>query len=364
MRSIVAPSEDPVAVFQTCIAAVADRNLRERLAAISESIRKASTEYQIRGNEQSLYLLPPNDCTNDEIVLGEVTKSELKGVYTTHMAGKSKPARALYDSLIAGASLGRCPLCGVGQVSTLDHYLPKGRYPQLSVVPLNLIPACKDCNSGKGVAIAFCAEDQSLHPYFEDRKFAEEQWIFAEAISTSPITVRYFVRAPHQWDDVSRQRANSHFEKFELAKRFSIEAANELAAQRYTFDQVEKKNGLVSLIELLSVYAASHSRLHVNSWQTSLYQALAAHYLSLVGSAKDVTEECPVCEGEGVLVSYYCPFCEGNRFVSAHRRSTVNMSEYERLNCPECDERPRCRLCSGDGTVPRETILQLTRRRP
>jgi hypothetical protein len=50
--------------------------------------------------------------------------------------------------------LGRSPFCGVGHGSALDHNLPKTKFPQLLVVPLNLVPSCKNCNTGNNTVIA------------------------------------------------------------------------------------------------------------------------------------------------------------------------------------------------------------------
>lgn len=44
-----------------------------------------------------------------------------------------------------------CPFCDGSMKSavTVEHFLPKGRYPVLSVHAANLVPACKDCNEPK-----------------------------------------------------------------------------------------------------------------------------------------------------------------------------------------------------------------------
>ncbi|MDF1644290.1 MAG: hypothetical protein P1U80_08910 [Pseudomonadales bacterium] len=359
-----APNEDPRVVYQTCVDSIADENLRNRLSALTNDIGVIAGEYQQIATAKQLYTLPPNDFGNDDIVLGAVTKKELKDVYSSHMVGKAKPARKVYDLLLSRAPLGRCPFCGMGQASTLDHYLPKTKYPQLSVVPLNLVPSCKDCNTGKSVGVAATEEAQCLHPYFESQNFVSEQWLFAEVISTSPVAIHYFVRAPEHWDDISKKRVQSHFSDFKLANRFSIEAANELASQEYILDEFKRKNEMRALVDFLSDQAKSKSNLHVNSWQTAFYQALLKQYSEAEEIIECLTEICPVCEGEGVFVNYFCPYCEGNRYVSKRFKSAVNESDYKFLKCIECDGRPRCHLCSGRGLISREKALQLTRNRP
>lgn len=42
-----------------------------------------------------------------------------------------------------------CPLCECDSVSTMDHYLPKEKYPLFVVHPRNLIPCCFSCNHNK-----------------------------------------------------------------------------------------------------------------------------------------------------------------------------------------------------------------------
>lgn len=43
-----------------------------------------------------------------------------------------------------------CPYCGEGMsVVELDHFLPKGQYPLLSIYSKNLVPSCVECNKEK-----------------------------------------------------------------------------------------------------------------------------------------------------------------------------------------------------------------------
>lgn len=59
----------------------------------------------------------------------------------------------------------RCPICdcsfAYSQV-TLDHILPKSKYPIYSIIPINLVPICYNCNMKKGQVVP----KDVLHPYF------------------------------------------------------------------------------------------------------------------------------------------------------------------------------------------------------
>ena len=277
MRVIFAPLEDPLMVYQTCVNSIANKCLRDRLIALENNICIAASDYKRKARIQKLYTIPPNNCENEEIALGQVTKEELKKVYSTHMVGPTKPARkAYYDLLLSRAPLGKCPFCGFGHASTLDHYLPKTTYPQLSVVPSNLVPSCKDCNTGKSASVATTEETQSLHPYFDHQLFTDQQWLFAEVMQTSPVTIRFYVNAPTNWDEVSKARVKAHFEAFKLETRYSLEAGDQIGCLRDTLSQYENILGSSAIKQHLLFESQTYSRKYINSWQTAMFQALAA----------------------------------------------------------------------------------------
>lgn len=275
MRAINKPTHDSLTVYQQCIDSISDNGLRHRLNQIAGSIGTAARDYEQKANSQLLYTIVSNTCRNDELALGGVTKEELRNVYSSHMVVKTKPARAIYDSLLSLAPLGRCPFCGCGYATTLDHYLPKAKYPQFSVLPLNLVPACKDCNKDKLAIDSTTAEGQSLHPYFDHENFINQQWLYAEVIETAPATMSFFVSAPDDWDEISKARVQRHFNDFNLASRYSIEAGTRLACLRDSLIMQFDTLGLDWVRKNLEIEAEAHAKNHVNSWQTAMYQALS-----------------------------------------------------------------------------------------
>ncbi|GAF53257.1 HNH endonuclease [Psychrobacter sp. JCM 18900] len=276
MRVIVAPLEDPKEVYQVCVHSIANECLRNRLTALENDICVAASDYKQKAKTKKLYTIPPNNCENEEIALGQVTKKELINVYSSHMVGKEKPARkAYYDLLLSRAPSGKCPFCGFGQVWTLDHYLPKTTYPQLSVVPSNLVPSCRDCNTGKSTFIATTENTQSLHPYFDHQIITNEQWLFAKVIETSPATIQFYVKAPIDWDEISKARVHSHFKDFKLELRYSLEASDQLGCLRDTLSQYRDLLGTMAVKQHLFIESQTHIRKHMNSWQTAMFQALS-----------------------------------------------------------------------------------------
>lgn len=250
--------------------------LLARLNMVTNDVLLAAQDYEQKAAAKQLYTIHANNNRNNAIVVGAVTKKELMDVYSLHMVGMNKPARVIYDQLKSKAPLGKCPFCGLGQASTLDHYLPKSKHPLIAVLPINLIPACKDCNTDKSTTIAVTEGEQCLHPYFDHQHFVTEQWLYAEVRQTAPASIHFYVSPPAHWDEVSKNRVQSHFNDFKLADRYSKEAGNQLACLMDTLVAYQGMMGVGGVKMHLDIEARSNFTQHCNSWQTAMFQALAA----------------------------------------------------------------------------------------
>ncbi len=269
MRKLSKPKDSPVKVFQTCISRVSNTSLKARLTSVEPNVIAAASAFETAVSATMLHTMEPQDG-----VPGVVTKKELSDVYTLRMAKQDAPGRPIYDKLLAAPVYGRCPLCGQRTVSTLDHHLPKDQYPLLAVVPVNLVPACGDCNKVKTNAIPHTEGEQTLHPYFDDVE--EDKWLYAKVVEGAPAALLFFVTAPACWDEIKFERVRYHFSVFKLSALYASHAAEELQSIRYyltsLFGQGEAE---VVKTHLLGV-AKSYEVLHRNSWQTAMYKALAA----------------------------------------------------------------------------------------
>lgn len=77
--------------------------------------------------------------------LTERQKEAMRHAYTV----ETQPMTTLRGELLKRIIVARCPFCGISELSTLDHYLPKELYPEFSVFPKNLVPSCAVCNTRK-----------------------------------------------------------------------------------------------------------------------------------------------------------------------------------------------------------------------
>jgi hypothetical protein len=273
MRHPATSAKESFAISATGIVNI---GLKNRILEIEPAITAAETRYSTAGYAKSLYLIPPNNRRNEEFLVGQVTKGELKDMYSYYLVDKSKPGRSVYDVLLASAPNGICPLCGVGYAATLDHFLPKSKFPLFSILPSNLVPACRDCNTGKLTAHATTYGEQSLHPYFDHGIYVDDQWLFAKVMHTSPASISFYVSPPSNWTGGDKERVESHFTSFKLSERYAILAAGELASINSILRSYIYSSGPSAIQDYLNACAISEFNLYKNSWKTAMLLALAA----------------------------------------------------------------------------------------
>lgn len=273
MRKLPHPSISCLDSYNICIGGISDISKRGHYEACVFNFLAASAIYYHRAKLGKLYTLKPLQSNKEnQVITGELTKDDLTYLYEYYMVNSSKAARNLiYNKLLASSP--KCPFCGeIGHSTTLDHYLPKAFFPIFSVLPVNLIPSCKDCNLGKGASFTQEKEKQILHPYFDESDFFEEKWVFATINNNRELV--FFVKAPHNWPTHKIERAKNHFKDFKLAKRYHIEAAVELTGVIYMRQGYMKKLPSEDFRNYL-LSQANTNAYFINHWKRVLYQCLA-----------------------------------------------------------------------------------------
>jgi 5-methylcytosine-specific restriction endonuclease McrA len=269
VRKLKKPTLDAAAVFCTCISRVRNANLRKQLRAVARRVAASATRYERAGAQRALHTLSQHSRVGNA-----VTSEQMCAVYDNRMARRGSVGRPIYDQLQAAAPQGRCPLCAQRTVSTLDHHLPKTLFPSLAVAPINLVPACLECNKAKHDSVPRSALEQTLHPYFDD--VDGEGWLVALVNEPSPATLTFFVTRCPSWDDVTNARVRTHFRTFALAELYASHAAEELLNIRFQLQRLSDAGGEASVRAHLTEQAQSRAANQLNSWQTATYRALAA----------------------------------------------------------------------------------------
>lgn len=264
-------------VLNACIAEVGDPDVQSRCGEVSYLLAEHEARYAEMAMASQLYLAPIHARGgNDVAVLLRATRGDLKGLYSNQMSRSGRDARRYYDKIKMSAARGVCPYCGIGTVETLDHFLPKGRYSIYSVLPLNLVPACRDCNTEKRAEV-FGEEDVPSHPYFEDARVASDTWLRAEVIDEEEPYARFFIDHPPGWPAELAGRVRNHMEAFGLARRYSIQAASRYSYYAGMIDRLVSSGGTANVQALIGICAESEIDAHgVNSWQSALARAVSS----------------------------------------------------------------------------------------
>ena len=203
-----------------------------------------------------------------------ISTSEMESLHTEVFARKNSPVRTkYYDELILAPDHGTCPLCAHRDESTLDHYLPKGKNPSLAVTPINLIAACQECNKIKHEHHPVLSNEQLIHPYFD--KLPDEIWLIASIETTSPPAVVFTVDSSNIMDKDLTARLHSQFKKLELASLYTSNAGKTLSGISEKLVSAWTRGGSNEVEFLLNEDPRSWGKHAINSWQASMYRALA-----------------------------------------------------------------------------------------
>ncbi len=276
MRNLALPVFDANDVFLHCVAEVTAPAQRDKFLLHQPNLAQGAEDYSAHSATRTWCLLPRSTRGRPEqIVSGNLSKAELVGLYDSCMVGATGQARRVYDALLVAAG-GKCPYCaGIGQVKTLDHYLPKSVYPLHAVNPLNLVPSCRDCNTGKNAAFPFNPADQSIHPYIDSIHFFNERWVFAEVSPGDPVTVQFYAAPPAPWSEVDRSRALTHFHSNDLPLRYSIQCGGVLGMvigwRQGSLRHLTPQEFSAHLME-----GAAATSFPINGWERTLYFGLAS----------------------------------------------------------------------------------------
>lgn len=265
MKPLTPPDFTARATFEKCIASLHSGPLKDKLNLVIDNVAAAEAEYLEQGARTALFTITPADNVG-----GRVTRAEMERLYSGTFV-KSVRTRTIYNAIKKLPENDTCPLCGQRTVSTLDHYLPQARHAALTVVPINLVPACSECNKSKLDTQPASAVEQTLHPYFDD--FDNTRWLFATVEETAPARLVFRVSPPADWPQLSRERIERHFKAFGLGSLYASHSGTELTNIRHYLTLLSESGTSEKIKTFLAEQGESSRRAHKNSWRTAAYYA-------------------------------------------------------------------------------------------
>jgi aryl carrier-like protein len=195
-------------------------------------------------------------------------KKSLKYLYT-HPALGSAQGIVLDD--LNNHELNLCPACGeFGKPNTLDHYLPKGKYPHFSITPVNLFPMCDSCQKEKLEKTHTAIEPRLfLHPYFD--VFLERQ-IIRVVIHPPYDTPSFSIELLDWLTDEQRLVVQAHIRELAIERRFAGFFKDE--SIRILKHAAKIRNGNQTIQQSLELFRSLYEEPTLNSWQHLYYRAV------------------------------------------------------------------------------------------
>ena len=266
MRAIQLLAVDDTAIFDD-IASAKHRQRRAQLRAARSNVLAAYQDYENAVPEVGGLV---------EATLTATQKEALVHAYTV----ETEPMTKLRGDLLNRISVARCPFCGISESSTLDHYLPKERYPEFSVFAKNLVPCCAVCNTRKKNRILEAGTDirMFLHPCF-DVIPASEFLAVRVRMDADALIVTYRLMRPAGMTLRTFRHLQSHFTELDLADRYRRMGLEHLGGQypalKRAYGQGEDAERVAA--KLLEGAEDFKEVFGPNYWLVKLYQALATN---------------------------------------------------------------------------------------
>lgn len=266
MMSIKKPSVDALLHYQACVETTRPPSKKSRLAQSVVAFVEATKRYKALGNVHQLHAYV-------DASLPAATDDELISLYESQMVRKGSRGRPVYDLILQSAHEGRCPYCTIGAAVSLDHYLPKERFPILSVLSFNLVPSCGDCNHHKRDWFPTDSDEELFHPYFDRAR--PEKWLEARVLflAEHPRLDYYPSLAPQT--RIFR-RLRFQFQMLKLGKLFASNAGAEIAEKKFLLRKILAARGENGVREYLLAESETSASRNVNSWRAVAYAAFAS----------------------------------------------------------------------------------------
>jgi hypothetical protein len=170
-----------------------------------------------------------------------------------------------------------CPYCGFGEITDLDHHLPRSVYKGLSIYPKNLVPCCGTCNNKKRAADGEQAHQQFHHIFFNTIPQDVIFFIATAELNQGSLSVSFEIHEADGIPPETIERLRFQISRLKLNRRYISAVNNFVISQKTSFGMIfEKKNSGADVKDFIERTANSLSKEYgLNDWRPVLFRALA-----------------------------------------------------------------------------------------
>ena len=241
-----------------------DPNYKERLEALSEELEEPFKNYLNLIDKDGLISLTTYGYSGQK-------KADLLSLYRY----KSKVLQDLNLILTTkdDRKFNTCQMCTVEPVGSFDHIVPKEKFPEFVVNPVNLFPCCQKCNGQKGDDWQIDGERAFLNLYYD--LLPDIQYL---KVKFNAFPIPTFAIDGTSVDDEFFRLISSHYQRLDLFKRFR-ENSNEVIDPLVSYAKHSiPQLGLDRFREIVRKSTDDdRKRYGINHWKSILKLALVNH---------------------------------------------------------------------------------------
>ncbi|QDR81319.1 HNH endonuclease [Sporomusa termitida] len=161
----------------------------------------------------------------NSVVYNQTDKSALLNCYES----TTKPLAALKTKILEAQNptlRGKCQYCGINAPTTFDHYMPKDTFPEYSVMPINLIPCCFECNNIRNDNWLTSSNHRgTINLYYEN--LPTDRYLSTIVVYSDDVPVANFnIFNPGTINSTLFTIVLSHFEILKLKNRYKVQTAS------------------------------------------------------------------------------------------------------------------------------------------
>ena len=205
--------------------------------------------------------------------LSNVTKQAIQDGYNeVQEAGRLSELRS--DLMLAAK---RCPFCGIGAVTDLDHHLPQSLYQPLSIYSSNLVPLCHKCNNKKRAITNTDPDKSFIHVYYDDIPENEAFLCATTKVSDKGLHVEFTINSVSGLSNELFKKLKFQFKRVNANKRLQSEINIFLCSFAVNIEEAFVGNDPAEAVKSLLWKQFLHfeRRFGLNDWRSSLLYSLA-----------------------------------------------------------------------------------------
>jgi len=221
MKNLKNFDEDCFNIYKEAVERKEEGSTKEILSSVEALISILYFDYSTKFDGNEIYNLVPFGFSGER-------KDCLIDLYQYKSATIKKVKKKILDCQIVTINA-TCQYCTLNSVNSLDHFIPKGDFPEFSVNPLNLFPCCSECNAKKSKYSYNGEESLFLNLYLDElpeKKYLKADFDFSNDV---PL-VTFDLYNPEDIEPSLYRTISNHYGRLDLLERMRFKS-NEIITE-------------------------------------------------------------------------------------------------------------------------------------